>query len=183
MSDNFRVLGVGGAGINAVKALGYRNSIYLDSQSYDSLEGIKEFLTRTSRNEKVVVVSSPAGEFSSAVLETVCNALNSNGDSVFLIGIMPFHSESPERKRRGDAILRNLRKAVDSTAIVENENFASSMREYSWTQVLARINDHVADLVKGFVTLGGNQFSPTSHELVVTGRSSEYSPAVHTVSN
>ncbi len=152
MSDNFKVLGIGGAGVNVVKSLGYRNSVYIDSFRFDSPEGIEDFLKQGEKDERVVIVSSPAGEFSSRVLKSVCRVLNSKGDRIFLIGIMPFHSESPERKKRGDIVLRDLRRDVDSTAIVENENFASSMREYSWTQVLARVSEHVGSLVAGFVS-------------------------------
>ncbi|MCL5874307.1 MAG: hypothetical protein M1161_03080 [Candidatus Thermoplasmatota archaeon] len=152
MSDNFKVLGVGGAGVNVVKSLGYTNSVYIDSYHFDSLEGIVEFLGKQARGESVVIVSSPAGEFSSSVLKTVCNVLNSKEDTIFLIGIMPFHSESPERKKRGDQILRDLRGAVASTAIVENENFASSMSEYPWMHVMGRVNEHIGSLVRGFVS-------------------------------
>jgi cell division GTPase FtsZ len=152
MSDNFKVLGIGGAGVNVVKSLGYKNSVYIDSFRFDSPEGVEDFLRQGGKDERVVIVSSPAGEFSSKVLKSVCRALNSQGDRIFLIGIMPFHSESPERKKRGDLVLRDLRRDVDSTAIVENENFASSMREYPWTQVLARVNEHVGSLVAGFVS-------------------------------
>ncbi|MCL6003233.1 MAG: hypothetical protein M0Z77_02145 [Thermoplasmatales archaeon] len=159
MSDNFKVLGVGGAGVNVVKALGYRNSVFIDSYGFDNLEGVEAFVKAQGKGERVIVVSSPAGEFSSSVLKSVCRILNSNGNSVFLIGILPFHSESPERKKRGDVVLRDLRKNVENTAIVENENFASSMKEYSWTQVLSRINEHVDNLIKGFVAQGTEEMT------------------------
>jgi cell division GTPase FtsZ len=158
MSDNFKVLGVGGAGVNVVRSLGYVNSVYIDSSHFSSLEGITEFLGKQAREENVVIVSSPAGKFSSSVLKTVCNVLNSKKDRVNLIAIMPFHSESPERKKRGDLVLKDLRGAVESTAIVENENFASSMREYPWTHVMSRVNEHIDGLVREFVsqTQGGS---------------------------
>ncbi len=165
MSDNFRVLGIGGAGANVVKELGYRNSAYIDSSSFDTLEGVENFVKGQGKNEKVVIVSSPAGCFSSAVLRTVCNALNSNGNRVYLIGILPFHSESPERKKRGEVVLRDLRNSVETTQIVDNENFASSMREYGWTQVMSKINEHVGSLVRNLVTQGEERVSVASKEL------------------
>ena len=65
---------------------------------------------------------------------------------------MPFHSESPERKVRGDMLMRELKRSVEITSVVENENFASSMKEYSWTNVLAKINEHIDSLVKSIVS-------------------------------
>ncbi|MFG1445542.1 MAG: hypothetical protein AAE975_00010 [Thermoplasmatales archaeon] len=155
MSDNFKVLGVGGAGVNVVKALGYENSVYIDSSHFGSMEGVVDYVNSQVKGSKVVVVSSPAGQFSSSVLKPVCNALNSNGNRVFFIGIMPFHSESPERKVRGDMLMRELKKSVEVTSVVENENFASSMKEYPWTNVLAKINEHIDSLVKGIFSENG----------------------------
>ncbi len=152
MSDNFKVIGIGGAGVNIVKALGYSNSDYIDSSNFDSLEEISQFIGKQERNQRVVIVSSPAGEFSSTVLKFVCKALSSKGNKVFLVGIMPFHSESPERKKRGYGVLKDLRMTVDSSVIVENENFASTMSEYSWVQAMSRINEYVNELVKGFLS-------------------------------
>ena len=152
MSDNFKVIGIGGAGVNIVKALGYSNSDYIDSSNFDSLEEISQFVWKQERNQRVVIVSSPAGEFSSTVLKFVCKALSSKGNKVFLVGIMPFHSESPERKKRGYGVLKDLRMTVDSSVIVENENFASTMSEYSWVQAMSRINEYVSELVKGFLS-------------------------------
>ncbi len=152
MSDNFKVIGIGGAGVNIVKALGYSNSDYIDSSNFDSLEEISQFVGKQERNQKVVIISSPAGEFSSTVLKFVCKALSSKGNKVFLVGIMPFHSESPERKKRGYGVLKDLRMTVDSSVIVENENFASTMSEYSWVQAMSRINEYVNELVKGFLS-------------------------------
>ena len=43
MSDNSKVIGIGGAGVNIVKALGYSNSDYIDSSNFDSLEEISQF--------------------------------------------------------------------------------------------------------------------------------------------
>ena len=65
MSDNFKVLGVGGAGVNVVRALGYENSLYIDSNSFGSMEGVVDFVNSQVKGTKVVVVSSPAGQFSS----------------------------------------------------------------------------------------------------------------------
>ncbi|MCL4449709.1 MAG: hypothetical protein M1386_00110 [Candidatus Thermoplasmatota archaeon] len=152
MSDNFKVLGVGGAGVNVVRALGYENSLYIDSNSFGSMERVVDFVNSQVKGTKVVVVSSPAGQFSSSVLKPVCSALNSNGNKVFFIGIMPFHSESPERKVRGDMLMRELKRSVEITSVVENENFASSMKEYPWTNVLAKINEHIDSLVKSIVS-------------------------------
>lgn len=155
MSDNFKVLGVGGAGVNVVKALGYENSVCIDSNHFDSMEGVVDFINSQVKESKVVVVSSPAGQFSSSILKPVCSALSSNGNQVFFIGIMPFHSESPERKVRGDSVLRELKKSVEITSVVENENFASSMKEYPWTNVLAKINEHIDVLVKHIISENG----------------------------
>ncbi|MGC8562615.1 MAG: hypothetical protein ACP5UZ_03115 [Thermoplasmata archaeon] len=155
MSDSFKVIGVGGAGVNVVRALGYRNSVYIDSSHFGDMEGIIDFANSQGRGEKIVVVSSPAGQFSSSVLKPVCSALNSNGNRIFFISIMPFHSESPERKVRGDAVLKELKKSVETMSIVENENFASSMKEYPWNHVLTKINEHIDGLVKSIISENG----------------------------
>ncbi|MEM0134217.1 MAG: hypothetical protein QXU18_03180 [Thermoplasmatales archaeon] len=158
MSDNFIVLGVGGAGVNVVRALGYKNSLLIDSYQFGSIEGVLEFVKAQGREENVILVSSPAGAFSSAVLKSVCAVLKSKGSKVFFIGIMPFHSESPERKMRGDAVVKELRKSVEAATIVENENFASSMMEYSWPQVLTRINDYIDGLVKNIISRNQDKY-------------------------
>ncbi len=167
MSDNFRVLGIGGAGVNVVRELGYRNSAYIDSSSFETLQGVEEFIKGQGRNEKVVIVSSPAGGFSSMVLRTVCNALNSNGNRVYLIGILPFHSESPERKKRGEVVLRELGNSVETTEIVDNENFASSMREYGWTFAMSKINEYVGGLVRDLVIQGDERETIKAKEVPI----------------
>jgi cell division GTPase FtsZ len=176
MSDNFRILGVGGAGINTVKALGYRNSVFIDSSSFDPSKAISDIVGRGGRDDKIIIVSSPAGDFSSSVLRSICNVFNSNGNRVFLIGILPFLSESPERKRRGELLLKELRGIVDSTVIVENENFASSMMERSWTEVLGKINDYVDSMVKSFVSSNGETEVVKSGEPLPSGGSLGYAP-------
>ncbi len=152
MSDNFRILGVGGAGVNIVRSLGYENTVFIDSYHFNSLERIAEYLGNSTKEKDVVIVTSPAGQFSSSVLKTVCGVLNSMNVNISLIAVMPFHSESPERKRRGELVLKELKGDVESTEVVENENFASAMQEYPWTHVMSHINEHIRGLVNGIVS-------------------------------
>ena len=176
MSDNFRILGVGGAGINAVRALGYKNSIFIDSNSFDSSKPISEIVKPGGKDDRIIIVSSPAGVFSSRVLKSICSVFNSRGNKVFLIGILPFHSESPERKRRGELLLRELNALVDSTVLVENENFASIMMERPWSEALDKINNYVGSLVRNFVSGSENADAVRKGEYSIAGSSAEYVP-------
>lgn len=156
MSDNFKIIAVGGAGINTTKDLRFENQLSIYSSKFGSIEEVREFVNSSINTDKSVVISSPAGEFSSLVLPTVCNTLHSRGEKIFLISIMPFLSESPDRKRRGERVLKNLKKSVDTTVIIENENFASVMMERSITEMFKKINHYIGLLVKDFISIADN---------------------------
>lgn len=157
MSDNVIIFGIGGAGVNTVRALGYDNSAFIDSRKFQSLENVVDFVGKVKNGDKVVIVTSPAGEFSSSVLGPICTHFNSKGNRVLLVSIMPFHSESPERKRRGEILVREVEKFVDTSVIVENENFASAMQDYPLTTVLDSINSYVRSLVRNFISSNGKE--------------------------
>jgi hypothetical protein len=153
MSDNLKVIGIGGAGVNSIQNLDLRNKLLVDSARFKSLEDVKNFIEISNVTNKSIIVSSPAGEFSSSVLPTVCSTLHSRGENVYLISIMPFFNESPERKKRGERTLKTLKKNIDTLVVIENENFASSMIEHTVAEMFSRINSHICSLVKDFSIL------------------------------
>ncbi|MEM0127713.1 MAG: hypothetical protein QXO03_01315 [Thermoplasmatales archaeon] len=146
MSDNVLIIGIGGAGVNIAKSINFPRCILLDSSTVPSPEKALDKID--SRNqEDVIIISSPAGNFSSSVLPSVCNYLNGRGNKVSLIAIMPFNEESEERKIRAENTLRSLRGMVASCDIVENENFASAMLEKPWNEAMDKINSYVQTLI------------------------------------
>lgn len=152
MSDNFKIIGVGGAGVNAVRSLGYHNSILIDGKNYPDVKDASDVVGSLKRTELDVVVSSPSGEFSSSVLTSLCNLLHSRKEKVLLVSIMPFLSESPERKQRGERLLRDIKGLVDSSILVENENFASSMLDRPWTEALDNVNRYIGEVIQEFIS-------------------------------
>ncbi|MEM4119033.1 MAG: hypothetical protein QXR75_03675 [Thermoplasmatales archaeon] len=146
MSDKVLIIGIGGAGVNIAKSINYPKCILLDSSTVPSPDKALEKIDCRNQ-EDVIIISSPAGNFSSSVLPSVCNELNENGRKVSLIAIMPFNAESEERKIRAENTLRSLRKMVTSCEIVENENFASAMLEKPWSEAMDKINSYVQTLI------------------------------------
>ncbi len=178
MSDNFKIIGVGGAGVNIVKELGYENSLFIDSSRLSASGGVDEFVRAQPKGGRVVIVSSPAGQFSSSVLNAICSGLNSRGNRVFFVGIMPFHSESPERRKRGEEVMMTISRMVDSAAVVENENFASSMMEFPFSQVMARINRYVDEVVKKFLNIDVGPNDSVTETSGNTQRQAEFRPGI-----
>lgn len=153
MSDNFKIIAVGGAGVNIVRDLTFENQLFVNSSKFHNIEDVYESVNSSTRTEKSVIVASPAGVFSSIVLPTICDRLHSRGEKVFLVGIMPFFSESSIRKKRSQRTLKILRKSVDTTVIVENENFVSAMGDRSISDMFKKINQYVEGLIKDFVSI------------------------------
>ncbi|MEM0141138.1 MAG: hypothetical protein QXN66_03765 [Thermoplasmatales archaeon] len=146
MSDKVAIIGIGGAGINITKSINIPHATLLDSSTISSPDKALEKLDVGSK-EEVIIITSPAGEFSSSVLPSVCNALATKGKKIFLIAIMPFNSESEERKIRAENTLRGVKRMVASCDVVENENFASAMLEKSWKEAMDRIDSYVQTLI------------------------------------
>lgn len=153
MSDNFKIIGIGGAGVNVLKGLNYRNSLFIDSRSYPNVQDVVRAVNSTEQTTKTIIVTSPAGDFSGSVLPSVCNTLHSKREEIVLISILPFLGESPERKIRGQKIIRDVRGLVDSSVLVDNENFASNMLDRSWSEAIENINGYVGRLVEDFISV------------------------------
>ena len=147
MSDKLNIIGIGGAGINIANKINYGKPVLISSSNCSSPEEAMDMIDSKNQPDDVVIIASPAGKFSSSILPTVCSKLNSRGKKIFLIAVMPFHFESSERKERAEVTLRNVRRMVASYKIVENENFASAMRDRTWTDVIERINLYVKGIV------------------------------------
>ncbi|MGC8645161.1 MAG: hypothetical protein ACP5UO_02690 [Thermoplasmata archaeon] len=147
MSDNINIIGIGGAGTNITKYIDYGKPTLLNSSTCNSADGVIEKIDFKNQSKDVVIITSPAGQFSSQVLPTVCSTLNSKGKRIFLIAVMPFHFESEERKERAERTMRTVRSMVDSYQIVENENFASAMLDRPWDDVIERINSFVKGIL------------------------------------
>lgn len=158
MSDKLKIIAIGDAGVNSISTVNHE-FIYLFRNKDDW-----EKRGKIMKTEYSIIVTSPAGRFSSRHLITLTERLKSNNEKVFLIAIMPFFSESSERMDRANETLQKLKGKVDHVIIVDNENFAQKYMNLPLGNLLDSINNTISklindlkekvDSVSGFKNLG-----------------------------
>ncbi|MCL4412947.1 MAG: hypothetical protein M1526_06315 [Candidatus Thermoplasmatota archaeon] len=163
MSDKIKIIGVGGAGKNSIPKSFSDRSYIIASNLFHSVAEVKPFVDSLPKTDNTVIVTSPAGLYSSKVLPEICRTFHTRGERTYIVSIMPFNSESQERRKRAYDTLKSVKGLVDSTVYVENENFASSMSESRWDEMIDRINSKILSLINGF--LGSIELLPQVKEM------------------
>lgn len=153
MSDSFKIIGIGGAGINSIPPSFSDKSFKISSENFHGFQALKTDLMNLNRTERTLIISSPAGLFSSYVLPEILRTLNERGETLIFISIEPFSSESKERRARANETLRNIKKYLKTLVRIENDNFVSSMENSSWAELLDKVNSHISTLVEGLIKM------------------------------
>ncbi len=153
MSDNFKIIGIGGAGINSIPPSFSDKSFKISSENFHGFPALKTDLMKMDKTERTLIISSPAGLFSSYVLPEILRTLNEKGERLIFLSIEPFSSESKERRFRANETVRNIKKYLRTLVRIENDNFISSMKDSSWTEFLDKVNSHISTLVEGLIKM------------------------------
>ncbi len=153
MSDNFKIIGIGGAGINSIPPSFSDKSFKISSENFKGFQNLKEDLNEVKRTERTVIISSPAGLFSSYVLPEIVRTLSERGEELIFLSIEPFSNESGERRTRANETLKNIKKYLKTLIRIENDNFISSMENSKWTDMIAKVNTHISKLVEGLIKM------------------------------
>ena len=141
MSDKFKIIALGDAGVNSISYI--QHSLLFKIRGKNDKQRANKF----PKTDYSIIVSSPAGLFSSANLLPIIEQLKAQGEKVFLISIMPFLSESEERSKRAVNVLNKVSKSLDKIFIIENENFAQRHFNENLDAFLNSINKNISDLI------------------------------------
>ena len=182
MSDNFKIIAVGDAGVNSTSDVQYPLLFKIRDRND------KQRVGKFPKTEYTIVVASPAGLFSSMYLPALIEQLKSQGENVFFISIMPFLSESEERSKRASQVINKLSKTVDKIFVIENENFAQRHLNERLEVLLGSVNRNISELInnlkshmkslEGFKNLGfayseGSKFEDLDTNLVFSRKKDE----------
>ncbi len=163
MSDKFKIIAIGGAGANNIPSAFTDKSYVFTFSNFTNIQTLKENISRMERTDKTIIICSPAGMFSSSILPEVLRSINAKGEKIIFLSIEPFSNESPDRRRRANETIKNIKRYIDTLIRIENDNFVTYENNYSWNEMLTRINNHIANLVKGLINM--NEDLPDEKEI------------------
>ncbi|GEM_PF-2791331 len=176
--SGIKILGLGGAGVNILKAfqelsLNGLELIALDSSPL-SLEGIslpykvqlsrgegrkkgslsllREELSPYLENAEIaLIVSGLGGETSALYLPPLTRILKDLGILTIAVLLFPFHFEGKMRRNRAESIKESLGESADAILVFPNEHFYQLYPNLPLAEFFSRVNSTICDVVNGLL--------------------------------